>query len=292
MYIDIIRSGKHLLGEKPFGIDKKANNNIMQVIRDHPDIIVRCVSQYPYYPGSKHIIDWAHEQRYGKIMEVRAGLLHSSDMDPNKKINWKRMLKYNGEYGCMGDLGFHVQHIPFRLGWMPHSVFAHLQNITTSRPDETGTQVPCETWDNALLCCQSTDTATDSTFPINFEVKRMSPGHTNTWYLEIDGTEESIAFSTRNPKALYHLKTTGKQQGWTRYDIGSDFFFPTITAGIFEAGQTDVIQQMIAAFMYEFSSEKPDNFFATATPEETVSSHAVFTAALESWEKGETILLE
>jgi predicted dehydrogenase len=30
MYIDIIRAKKHLFGEKPFGIDKKANDAIMQ----------------------------------------------------------------------------------------------------------------------------------------------------------------------------------------------------------------------------------------------------------------------
>jgi len=31
-YCDIIRSGKHLLGEKPFGIDLKANEEITKVI--------------------------------------------------------------------------------------------------------------------------------------------------------------------------------------------------------------------------------------------------------------------
>ena len=32
-YIDIIKSGKALLGEKPFGIDKAANENIMKAIK-------------------------------------------------------------------------------------------------------------------------------------------------------------------------------------------------------------------------------------------------------------------
>ena len=31
-YIDIIKSGKALLGEKPFGIDKKANENILKAL--------------------------------------------------------------------------------------------------------------------------------------------------------------------------------------------------------------------------------------------------------------------
>jgi predicted dehydrogenase len=32
-YIDIINAKKHLLGEKPFGIDKKANENILKAVR-------------------------------------------------------------------------------------------------------------------------------------------------------------------------------------------------------------------------------------------------------------------
>src|SRR5689334_25331393 len=41
LYIDIIQAGKHLLGEKPFGIDLAANHNIMQAIRSHPELLVR-----------------------------------------------------------------------------------------------------------------------------------------------------------------------------------------------------------------------------------------------------------
>ena len=32
IYCDIIKAGKHLLGEKPFGIDKKANERVMNII--------------------------------------------------------------------------------------------------------------------------------------------------------------------------------------------------------------------------------------------------------------------
>ena len=35
VYCDIIRAGKHLLGEKPFGIDKAANDRILQAVREH-----------------------------------------------------------------------------------------------------------------------------------------------------------------------------------------------------------------------------------------------------------------
>ena len=41
VYSDIINAGKHLLGEKPFGIDAKANAEILDACNKHPEVIVR-----------------------------------------------------------------------------------------------------------------------------------------------------------------------------------------------------------------------------------------------------------
>ena len=83
MYADIINSGKHLLGEKPFGIDKEANEKIMQAIKAHPEVIVRCASEFPYYPACQRLIDYVKSGKTGQIIEVHAGICHSSDMDLN-----------------------------------------------------------------------------------------------------------------------------------------------------------------------------------------------------------------
>ena len=61
------------------------------------------------------------------------------------------MIEFNGEYGCMGDLGIHACHIPFRAGWYPKNVRAILRKLVTERPDGKGSKVPCKTWDNATL---------------------------------------------------------------------------------------------------------------------------------------------
>ena len=58
VYTDIICAGKHLLGEKPFGIDKAANDAIMAAIAAHPEVIVRCSSEFPYYPACQELIRW------------------------------------------------------------------------------------------------------------------------------------------------------------------------------------------------------------------------------------------
>jgi predicted dehydrogenase len=290
-YIDIIKAGKHLLGEKPFGIDKEANENILKEIDLNPKVIVRCSSEFPYFPACQQLIKWLRAGKYGRIIEVKTGFHHSSDMDLLKPINWKRMVITNGEYGCMGDLGMHTLHIPFHMGWKPVNVFADLQKIVKIRPDGKGKTVPCETWDNAVLSCKSIDPLTGQDFSMVIETKRMAPGSTNNWFIEVYGTEGSARFSTHNPKAFEFLTTNGKEQGWTRMDVGSQSAIPSITGGIFEFGFSDAFQQMIGAFMSELSGNVSDHPFKNVTPLETAWSHELFSAALRSYRNGQRIVL-
>jgi predicted dehydrogenase len=291
-YIDIINSGKHLLGEKPFGIDRNANINILKAVKSNPEVLVRCSSEFPYFPACQELIRWLQAGKYGRLIEVRTGFHHSGDMDMDKPINWKRMIETNGEYGCMGDLGMHVLHIPFRMGWKPGNVFADLQKIAETRPDGKGGRVPCKTWDNAILTCKCNDPKTGKEFSMVVETKRMAPGATNTWFLEVYGTEGSAMFSTHHPKAFRFLATRGKEQGWTSIDVGSQSAIPSITGGIFEFGFSDAFQQMIGAFMHELSGSTSAHPFTTVTPEETFWSHELFRAALESYKEHRKLTLD
>ena len=283
IFIDVIRAGKHLMGEKPFGIDKRANTAILAALAENPGVFVRCSSEFPYYPACQKLISWIQEERFGRIIEVRAGFLHSSDMDVNKPINWKRMVDINGEYGCMGDLGIHTQHVPFRVGWIPKTVYASLNKVVETRPDGKGGTVPCLTWDNASLCC-TVDHAGGYTFPMVLETRRMAPGMTNTWYIEVDGLKASARFSTRDPKSFFYLVSGEKEQPWCRLDLGYTPAVPAITGSIFEFGFPDSILQMWAAFLRELDGGQP-KIFGCFTPEETRLSHALLTAALDSHRK-------
>ncbi len=291
-YVDIIEAGKHLLGEKPFGIDKAANTHILAAVRAHPQVLVRCSSEFPFFPGAQKILQFIREERFGTIIEVQAGFLHSSDLDPQKPINWKRQIATNGEYGCMGDLGMHVLHIPLRAGWFPNNVRALLSKIVTERPGRDGTLVLCETWDNAVLACEITSEQDDRKgrpyirqhFPMLLEIKRIAPGETNTWYLRVLGTQFSVEFSTKYPKTLRTMAyTPGGPQPWQSQDLGSESAYPTITGGIFEFGFSDSILQMWAAFCDELAhGESVRQPFYCVTPKETEQSHRILTAALES----------
>jgi hypothetical protein len=264
---------------------------------------VRCSSEFPFFPGAQKLAQFIREERFGTILEVQAGFLHSSDLDPNKPINWKRQVATNGEYGCMGDLGMHVLHIPLRAGWFPNNIRALLSKIVTERPGRDGTMVPCETWDNAVLACevlvpdadQQYSHASGSAcgfvssrvkqhFPMLLEIKRIAPGETNTWYLRVLGTEFSAEFSTKYPKTLRTMTyTLGGAQAWQSQDLGSESAYPTITGSIFEFGFSDSILQMWAAFCDELAH--PGDMrqpFYCVTLDETEQSHCILTAALDS----------
>jgi hypothetical protein len=154
-------------------------------------------------------------------------------------------------------------------------------NIVPKRPDKNGLPVDCDTWDNAFIVCDMEDAG--DIFPMSFEMKRMKPGATNEWYLEIHGLKCSAKFTTNDPNAFYFLENEGREQVWSRVVIGNKPLFPTATAGIFEFGFTDAILQMWAAYMKEVSGQDP--VFGCFSPEETSLSHGFHTAALESYKQ-------
>lgn len=289
LYIDILRAGKHLLGEKPFGIDQAASEAIVTEAELHPDLVVRCSSEFPFWPGALRVVEAVKSGRLGRIFELRAAFLHSSDLDPRKPLNWKRRIDSNGEYGVMGDLGMHVLHLPMRLGFAPRTIYALLSNIITERPDGRGGVAPCETWDNAMLACESTDR-----FPMLLEMKRIAPGEMDTWTLEVSGDRGCIRFSTKQPRTLYTLDyQPGGPQSWAATDIGYTPGYRAITGEIFEFGFSDAVLQMLAAFCDEVvNGPQMLGPLGCVTLEETALQHRILTAALASARAGSSVTVK
>lgn len=276
-YLAVLRSGRDLFAEKPFGVDLASARRI----RDEAARLgrfVRVSSEFPFLPGAQRAYTLAKSGELGRIIEIRAAFLHSSDLDPKKPISWKRQVAHCGAPGVMNDLGLHVAHLPLRLGWRPRSVHASLQKIYAKRPDGRGGSAPCDTWDNATL---HTDVEiAGETVPMTLEMKRMAPGEMNTWLIEILGTDRGVRFSTKEPKTFWTF-ARGAEQAWTRVDLGFEGPFKAITGAIFEPGFPDLLMQMWAAFLVERAGLLGERF-GCATPDEAVSQHELWAAALES----------
>jgi predicted dehydrogenase len=286
VYLDVLAAGKDLLAEKPFGIDLGAAERIAAAVAASGRF-VRVSSEFPFLPGAQRALAVARSGTLGRVIEVRVGYLHSSDLDPKKPVNWKRQVAFCGEVGVLGDLGMHAVHVPLRLGWEPRSVYAQLQQIYTERPDGKGGIAPIDTWDNATLATYIE--LRGARVPMRIELKRFAPGETNTWYFELLGTEGGVRFSTKTPKTLWTFRRD-KEQSWESTDLGFQMVFPVITGGIFEPGFPDILLQMWAAFIAERAG-KLDGRFGCATVDEAVASHRIWAAALASQREQRVVAL-
>jgi predicted dehydrogenase len=273
LYLAAIEAGKDFLGEKPFGIDLAAGRRIVEAL-EASDVFARCSSEMPYFPGAQLAYDTIRSGALGELIEVEHAFLHSSDLDRDKPINWKRQAEFCGEAGVLNDLGMHVLHLPLRLGWRPSTVHATLQDIVTQRPGPDGEPVRCDTWDNATLYL-------DAGFPLTLATKRIAPGETNTWRIRALGMDSGIEFSTASPKAVRRFAVREGRQLWERLETGSQSAFPTVTGPIFEFGFSDAILQMWAAYLAERAGALGDRL-GCVTPQEALAAHEIFHAALES----------
>jgi len=285
LYLDAVAAGKDFLGEKPFGIDLGAAERIVAAV-ETSGCFVRVSSELPFFPGAQRATELVRDGVLGEVLEVRSGLLHSSDLDRAKPINWKRRKDTCGEIGVMGDLGMHAAHLPLRLGWSPSTVFALLDDVVRVRPGPDGTSVPCDTWDNAVLAM--TVDVPRRRFPMLWETKRIAPGQSNTWFFEAVGMDGGVRYSTHSPQILQRFGVIDGAQAWSELQPGHRSVWPTVTGAIFEFGFPDALLQMWAVFLAERAG-RLDGRFGTATPHEALLSHRVFSAALRSHQTGASV---
>ena len=239
--------------------------------RSRPELLVRCSSELPFYPGGQEVVRWIAERRYGRVLEVRSQFLHSSDLDPAKPINWKRHRRGQRRVRLHGRPR-HARPPPAAARRLAAAQRTGdpLATSSPSVPAPDGAPVPCDTWDNAVLLCEAEHDGLP--FPLRIETKRIAPGETNTWTIEVDGTAGSIAYTTKLPKTLRTMalrvgRPAGVVSARSRLAVSA---YPTITGAIFEFGFSDAILQMWAAFLDELAHgrEGMRQPFHCATPEE------------------------
>ncbi|MCW3493376.1 Gfo/Idh/MocA family protein [Microbacterium sp. SSM24] len=290
LYIDTVAAGKDLLAEKPFGIDSAAATRVIEAI-DAASAFVRVSSEMPFFPGAQWAIDYVRSGAAGRLISVRSGFLHSSDLDVRKPINWKRQAQFCGASGVMNDLGMHAWHVPLRLGWHPSRLSAQLQDLVPARPGPDGEPVVCDTWENAAIHADVDSPA--GAFLLDVRTDRVAPGNKNTWYLEVVGMDGGVRFSTAQPARVEVFATVdvpgiGREQSWQIIETGSQSVWPTVTGGIFETGFSDAILQMWAAFLAERAGALGTRF-GCATPDEALAGHRMAEAAALSHESGRRV---
>jgi predicted dehydrogenase len=279
VFLDVIAAGKDFMGEKPFGIDLSACERIVAALHERPAVFARCSSEMPFFPGAQRCYAAVRDGLLGRVIEAGAALLHSSDINLAKPINWKRRKETCGPAGVMADLGMHTWHLPLRVGWQPTAVHAVLQDLVPQRTGADGRLVDCDTYENATLVCSVSQES--GAFPLTVENKRIAPGESNTWRFRAVGLGGGVDFTTRSPTSWRRFELDGSRQAWIEEQTGMPSAVRTSAPQIAEFGFGDAILQMWAAFLAERAGA--DGLaFGCATPQEALTTHRIFEAALMS----------
>ena len=193
------------------------------------------------------------------------------------------MIEFNGEYGCMGDLGMHACHVPFRAGWIPRNVRAVLAEHRPRTARRQGRHGPVRDLGQRDAAVRRGRPGQRQTFPADAQDAAHRPGR----------EEHLVPRSPGHPgcRAVHHQESQAARAARIRRrraGLGPDRHGPrdglsSVTGGIFEFGFSDAILQMWAAFLYELVHGAPlCKFAGCATPAETTLSHRLFAAALRS----------
>ena len=168
LYVDTIQAGKSLHAGKPFGIDGSAAAASSSAAAANPSL--RAAGAPASFEGFSRARSWPSTTRGPRPGRDHRGLLlllHASDLDVGKPINWKRQARYCGEAGVMRTI-LGCTHGTCRCGSVGRGTDLVLQD-TTERPTPNGGRERCDTWDNAVLHGW---VSTDSySFPLTTEMK-------------------------------------------------------------------------------------------------------------------------
>ena len=253
-----IEAGKHLMAEKPVGIDLAANRAIADCAARHPELFVRCASQWIFYPAAQRIGELLEHGAVGRDHRSqrrlsaleRPGSEQADQLEAHDRV--QRRVRRDGRPGHARVCPALSRRLdaPQRAG---HLV-GHRQGATR-RPRVAACRAGPGT--TPRCCARPPIPASGEPFPLTLKMQRIAPGQKNTWYLEILGTAASVRFSTRDPKRLELLEYTGGEPVWGHLQTGHETAFKTITGPIFEFGFADSILQMWAAFLHELVHGQP-----------------------------------
>jgi predicted dehydrogenase len=276
VYNFINANGKMLLGEKPFGISSGANRLVAASCNDM--VLSRCATQWLFYPGAYKIYQSLVKGEFGSIMDVRVGFHQDYFHSGIKAEHWKYFQEQCGPAGSLTEVGLHCLFLPIRMGWEFKDVRAILSKSYSF-----------DFYNNNTLMFRMAENGQE--FPMLLETKASAPGETNSWFVEINGTEMSAKYNSRYPKTLKITQQINGRQQWCELDVGNESAYPSYSGRIFEFGFLDGLTQMAAAFCDEAANGRLGDALYCMTPDETSLAHHIIDAALQSHDGNITVQL-
>src|ERR1700739_3321759 len=202
----LLRAGKHVLCEKPLALDSRESATLISLLKE-TGRVGAVAYNLRYYPLCQEARALIHHGAIGQVKLVHGSflqdwLLFSTDW------NWRLDAKLGGELRAVADIGTHWMDLTMWLtGAKISEVCADLATVLPTRRRPKG---PVESFKKA----EGADTeevmiTTDDygSVLLRFDneahgvmtVSQVSPGRKARLWLEIDGTNGSLAFDSESP---------------------------------------------------------------------------------------------
>ena len=213
MAIDAAKAGKHILCEKPLGMDAAECLAMIKAVRE-AGVKHQVSFCYRRCPAIMLARDLVREGKLGRLYHVRASYLQSWLCDPQTPMRWRLRKEVTGS-GAHGDLNAHLIDLARHItGDEIVEVCAVAETFNARRPVAPGSAETDEmTVDDALAFLARFEGGALGTF----EASRCAQGHRNDNRIEVGGQTGSVAFAFErmNELEVYDAARPMAVQGWT-----------------------------------------------------------------------------
>lgn len=197
--IEAIMKGKHILCEKPIGLDLQECTEMVEAVNGSG--LINVVSfVYRYTPAMRYLKYLVDLKAFGDIRHFRANYLQSV---PEFYLGWRSDIKQNGPAGALGDIGVHLIDFARHLVGEISAVTGWTKTFLTKR-NMPGTEeyIDCVVDDAAGYLAEFENGATGV-----FEVTRLALGRgcgqPEYQYVEVNGTKGSAVYYLQDPFRLH-----------------------------------------------------------------------------------------
>lgn len=208
-----IKSGKHILSEKPLTINSRQSLELIKLARQKG--VVNAINfNYRFYPLIQHARQMAASGELGKVYLIHGHYLQDWLYYPTD-YNWRLEEELSGPSRAVADIGSHwCDLVQFISGLKITRVFADLVTfhkirkkpftaVETFKGKERKTsakfeEVPVHTEDAAMVLLQFDNGARGV-----FTVSQVSAGRKNYFWFEVDGSQKALSWNQEEPNQLW-----------------------------------------------------------------------------------------
>ncbi len=214
-----VAAGINVICDKPLTFDLPQAEQLAEAA-DQSGVVFAVTHNYTGYPLVRQAREMILNGEFGEIQAIRAGYIQGwlrtrLEMQDQKQAAWRTDPARSGAAGCFGDIATHAFNLArYITGLLPESVCCQLKTFEPGRPlDDYGT---------AMIRFQNGGLGTVT-------ASQISHGRENDLWIEVDGTQASLAWRQENPNEMIVRRNGHPHQIYTR-DPNAPFTTATAAA--------------------------------------------------------------